>query len=473
MLDVSRDKVYRLETLFFLIDKFASWKFNQLQLYIEHTYAYRAHPAVWKDASPLTSEDIILLDQYCKDRFIELVPNQNSLGHMERWLKHPEYAHLAETHEKFPVPWGYKQGPFSLSPVLPETKEFIAGLYDEILPNFSSRKFNIGCDETFDIGFGKSSTEASRIGKERVYLEFLLFLYREANSRGFSPQFWGDIILRHPKLISELPSELTALLWGYESDHPFQAECSAFAESGLPYYVCPGTSAWNSIIGRTDNCIGNIASATQNGLTHNAVGILTTDWGDNGHWQMLPISFLGFVYSAACSWGVEKNKAINLPEALNLFGFADPSKKLGVIAFELGNIYRMSEAKLHNSSPLFWLLSRRSEDLKEKIDVTKQNLLDIVDTVSKITGGLHDVDQPITSLFRREFELSIRMVMHACKRGLYFMGEKGNEDLSAEKLKMDLRDIMDEYRAVWLIRNNPGGLVDSVGRLETVYNDYL
>ena len=96
MLDISRDKVYRMETLYDLVDRLASWKINQLQLYTEHTFAYRRHPEVWKDASPMTGEEILYLDHFCKDRYIELVANQNSFGHMERWLKHPQYGHLAE-----------------------------------------------------------------------------------------------------------------------------------------------------------------------------------------------------------------------------------------------------------------------------------------------------------------------------------------------------------------------------------------
>src|SRR5438874_1755179 len=108
MLDVSRDKVPTMATLFALVDQFAALKLNQLQLYTEHTFAYRSHPDVWAQASPLTGEEILELDQYCRERFIELVPNQNSFGHMERWLKLPGYIDLAECPEGFTFPWGFR-----------------------------------------------------------------------------------------------------------------------------------------------------------------------------------------------------------------------------------------------------------------------------------------------------------------------------------------------------------------------------
>ena len=33
-----------VKTLYDLVDRLASWKINQLQLYTEHTFAYRNHP---------------------------------------------------------------------------------------------------------------------------------------------------------------------------------------------------------------------------------------------------------------------------------------------------------------------------------------------------------------------------------------------------------------------------------------------
>ena len=58
MLGVSRCKVPTMKTIFGLIDLLAELRFNELQLYAEHTFAFRGHETVWKDASPLTGEEI-------------------------------------------------------------------------------------------------------------------------------------------------------------------------------------------------------------------------------------------------------------------------------------------------------------------------------------------------------------------------------------------------------------------------------
>ena len=91
MLDISRCKVPSMRTLFMIIDILSMLKINQVQLYIEHTFAFTNHRTVWKNSSPLTARQLSCLKDYCHERFIELVPNLNSFGHFERWLRHPDY----------------------------------------------------------------------------------------------------------------------------------------------------------------------------------------------------------------------------------------------------------------------------------------------------------------------------------------------------------------------------------------------
>ena len=56
MLDISRDKIPTIETMYALVDRLSGWKINEIQLYTEHTFAYAGHETVWKDFSPMTGE---------------------------------------------------------------------------------------------------------------------------------------------------------------------------------------------------------------------------------------------------------------------------------------------------------------------------------------------------------------------------------------------------------------------------------
>ena len=48
MLDISRGRVPKLETLLKLVEHLADFKINEFQLYTEHTFAYRHHQSVWQ-----------------------------------------------------------------------------------------------------------------------------------------------------------------------------------------------------------------------------------------------------------------------------------------------------------------------------------------------------------------------------------------------------------------------------------------
>jgi len=473
MLDVSRDKVPTMQTMFDLVDMLSSWKINQLQLYTEHTFAYQMHPEVWAGASPFTGEEILKLDAYCRERFVELVPNQNSFGHMEHWLNHPQYLHLAEAPHGFDFPWGHSETPFSLCPLDPHSLAFLQGLYNELLPHFSSRQFNVGCDETFDLGQGRSMAECERLGTDRVYLDFLLKLHHDVTRRGYRMQFWGDMIISQPELLKELPGDVVALEWGYEADHPFAEHGGKLAQAGISFYVCPGTSAWNSLAGRTDNCLANLANAAQNGLKTGAEGYLITDWGDNGHWQVLPVSFLGFAVGAAYAWSLPANRDLHIPEALSLFAFTDRFAKMGSMFYQLGNIYRRLELEPPNVSILFTVLQKPMPEWREywQPDTAVQlfrNTLDYLDQIVSHNQRF-STQQSDDELIKRELELTQQLLRHACLRALHAFG---SPEFTPRFLLQHLEDIITEYRSIWLLRNRPGGLSDSLAYFEIAKKEY-
>lgn len=480
MLDISRDKVPTLDTLRSLIDQLAEWKYNHIELYTEHTFAYQKHPEVWQDASPMTPEEIRALDAYCRDRHIELVPNQNSFGHMARWLKLPRYRPLAECPDGYTAPWGQRYALGStLDPTQPESLTLVAELYEELLPCFSSRRFNVGCDETFDLGQGRSREDCERRGKGRVYLDFLLKIHALCRQHGRTMLFWGDIILHHAELIPELPKDVVALAWGYEADHPFDSQCAEFARAGIPFLVCPGTSSWNSIAGRTDNCLKNLLNAAQNGLKHGAVGYLVTDWGDYGHWQYLPVSYLGFAAGAAAAWNLDANRALledrnTLCRALDTHAFLDHAGVMGALAYDLGNANLLTPAcNKANSAGLFRLLNpgaMRREDWRplewpEYKAVSPEEYLTARAAIHALAATIDraDLRRADAAWIRDEFRNAARMLQAACDRALA---------VNPERLAADLPLIISEHRRLWLARNRPGGLQDSAAILESLLEEY-
>ena len=448
MLDISRDKVPTMGTLKQLVEILEKFNYNQLQLYTEHTFAYSKHEAVWKDASPMTAQEVRELDLFCAMHGIDLVPNQNSFGHLERWLVKPEYNHLAELpHGGAPLPWGgFKKDPTTLCPTDPASLDFLAGLYDELLPNFESRLFNIGCDETFDLlGEGRSAEAVKEKGEGRVYLDFLLKVAELVRKRGKRPMFWGDVILRHPELVPELPKDLIALDWGYEGNHPFMDEAAKFAAAGLDFYVCPGTSSWNSLAGRVENMRENMIAAERAGHLHGAKGFMVTDWGDGGHWQPLAASLPGLILGGNLAFTGASAAKMDLEDALD----AVMGVPLGGTLLRLGTLYLRGGALRANASELFRILAN-DRGYSRHPGLTDPVLAEI----SSIAEGCrHDAARfaggAYPNVWAQEIMYMANLVDAACNR----------------RDEKRLRFLREEHGRVWRLRNREGGRADSLAKL--------
>ena len=353
MLDISRGRVPKLATLLDLAEKLSDFKINELQLYTEHTFAYKKYKSVWQSWGALTGAEIRRLDARCRELGIDLVPNQNSFGHLRYFLEDPRLKKLGELSQPYEAETkDFLRRPTTLAPNHPGTLPFVCGLYDELLPNFSSAFFNIGGDETWDLGKGQSKKLCEAQGKGRVYFDFIKKLHREVAARDKKIMFWGDIILKHPELICELPKNIIALTWGYEAGHPFAKEAAQFAKAKVPFYVCPGTSTWQTLIGKHDNALANLRAAAKAGKKFGALGFLNTDWGDGGHPQPLAVSWPLFAAGAALAWNASALDEAKVLAVLSRDVFEDATGRVAAAGFKLGLAHQKLGVQALNETPL-------------------------------------------------------------------------------------------------------------------------
>jgi hypothetical protein len=411
----------------------------------------------------MTADEIRALDAYCRERHVDLVPNQNSLGHMERWLALERYRPLAECPDGWRRQDGGWTAPTTVCPLDERVPALYADLYDQLLPNFGSAQCNVGLDEPWELGRGRSRDEAERRGVGRVYLDHALTLREMLHARGRTMQFWGDIILKHEQIISELPDDVLIMNWGYGAEHPFDAECPKFAKLGLPFYVCPGTGSWNAVGGRTRNAVRNLENAISNGRANGARGVLITDWGDNGHWQPLPVSYLGYAYGLALAWAGEANRELDLPRALDVHAFADEAGVLGRLAYDLGNVSAEEGLDWGNAHKLFQVL-RHPEAMRESpppvpakaAEGARRRLAALAERLAEARPRTPDGD-----LVREEFRWAIDMLRYGCAFAAARDGAEGAE-------APDPGELIERYRRVWRARNREGGLEDSIGKMQAL-----
>ena len=365
------------------------------------------------------------------------------------------------------------------------------GLYDEFLPNFSSHFFNVGCDETWDLGRGQSKELCRTKGKGPVYLEFLNRIYREVSSRDKQMMFWGDIILKYPALIKKLPKNVIALNWGYEKNHPFDKEGALFAKSKIPYYVCPGTSTWMTLVGKHDNALHNLREAAKAaaGLKHGAIGYLNTDWGDGGHPQPLAVSWLPFVAGAALAWCGKTFKESSLVPVLSRDVFQDPSQRVAKAAYALGLAHRKLHFTELNLTPLGAVIAAPPPETRELFCRNGLNYYarirakDIRTTLSSLKKQLgvlertrrHGSVSSAGKILVRELEFAVRMADQSCTFMLWQqMMARGETSLARRTAQSAIRELArlhKEFNAFWRIRNK-GTTAKSSPFLQWRMDDY-
>jgi hexosaminidase len=469
MLDISRDKVPTMDTLRSLIDRLASWKVNQVQLYTEHTFAYADHEEVWRDASPVTAGEVDELEVFCAERHVELVPNQNCLGHFDRWLRHDRYRPLAIVPDGY-LDRGRHRPPTTLDPAKPASLALVRGLLGELVPSFGSRTVHVGLDEPFEL-------PANRTGE---YLDWVRTLRRLPELDDRRMLIWGDILALHPELAAALPEQVTVCEWGYEAGHPWNSRLEVLAEAGVPCWTCPGTSSWQSIVGRWTNACTNIAEAVDAALAYDRGGMLNTDWGDLGHLQHLPVSEPGLAWGAAQSWCRAANRGLDLAVALDTHAYGDGSAELGSVAQALGDVHRRIGPQFPNLSslmlPLYFPQVEVSGSLVADLSTAQLDDAQAVADDAVIALGRARPSRVDGGLVVEEFRAGAALVNLMCRDVRARLAGDGTlagiPGAERSALAASLAPLIDQHRSLWLARNRPGGLDDSAGWLEHLEGCY-
>ncbi len=473
MLDISRDRVPARACLLALLDRLDRLRINHLELYTEHTFAYADHEAVWRDASPMTADDVAWLDAEAAARGIALVANQNTFGHFERWLRLPQYRDRAVDPSS--------AEPRSLAPT-EDNARFALGLVAELTGHHTGRTVNIGCDEVFELN-----------GQNEAFVEHLGRLLDGTRALGLHPRFWADMIHGDPAAAADIVGDATALLWHYEAPMPadtpdllgtlelpppfdaiiqdwidsqaylgFGPRAERFAGAGIDWWVCPGTSGWNSLVGRWSNARGNALDAVTAAADFGATGMLVTEWGDNGHLQPPTVMLPALTYAASVAWCRATNEDQDTAAALDAFVLPDTAGRAGAALLEAGEVYGRTGVIQPNGSALHDAVAGGGmgdfgAPTAEALAGVEATLVEVDDELAGV--DFTDADGPIT---QRELRQAVALARHGAQRLAARHGLPAPDDAT---LAADLDVLREEQAACWSARSRPGGLADSLARL--------
>ena len=471
MLDISRGKKPTVATIKGMIDFLSALKYNEFQLYMEgDCFKYAAYPEENADYDCLTASDIRELDQYCKERFIDLVPNQNSFGHMYSWVNKPAFRHL-----------GLYEGDetaSTLNPLLPESFEFMKNLYASLLPYFSSEFVNIGLDEAYGLGKYQIEEYCREKGKDIVFMEWLNKLNDHIrDTYGKKVMFWADMIYNYPQSYHLVPKDAIALEWGYEliQSQRMTAHCIDYRNAGVRYYVCPSVNTHGALSGRMDVTTFNIRTCAELAVEYGAEGILLTDWGDGGHsqpwvWSMNPIALCGqYGWNVGAPQDGESFKADFIRNAETFVDeFAFGGQKVSRLLYRMANYYLLEPERVH-------VCTMCAKELILPISQTRYaHLFDLKDSgddfyfdnvTSYVERVMEDIEQlSFDDTLKREIRLTANLITlgsEICKVKLH--PEKSRDQAAALAEKIDA--ILPEFEALWKARNYEKGVERFAGHL--------
>ena len=473
--DCSRGKVPTLQTLMDLVERLAAWKINELQLYVENVFAFQRHGQIGRGYSPLTAAELLALGDHCKLHHVRLVGSLASFGHLERVLCLPAYRHLGE------MPYSPGKPCMTLCPGDAGSFQLVRELYEEFVPLFEPRDFNICCDETWELGKGRSKARVEKLGVGRVYLDFLLKLHRHCRRLGKRTNAWADIVLEHPDLLAGLPKDIVMLNWDYNVDGERLARSDEIARAGLPFMVCPGTSGWQTHGSRLANAIGNVRQAAVHGLKHGAEGLLNTDWGDGGHRNFLGVSLHGFAHGAACSWN---SRGVNDRTFTRTFCrqvFAQRNDRLAGAVATLGASYKIVSDEYYNMCALYPALTEPvrpgKKDRREIHRCKPAGLRQVVETLGDepAFGRAANKDlEKFEALALRELAVAARMDAVSAQRALAIQQIRAGKSPSPAVLAAraaDMRAMTADFAKLWKARNKPSRLKDNLHALHRAAAD--
>lgn len=468
--DISRGKVPKMETLKWLVDYLADRKVNQLQLYVEHPFMFRFNPRIAQNPDGMTPQEILELGEYCEDRRIDFVPSLQSFGHMAGVLSLPEYKHLADVElpaEFHDLTWHQRMKGATINMSDPEALALLEKMHDEYLPLFDSKFVNVCADETYDLGKGKNKELAEATETGRLYLQHIGWLNELSKKYGKQMMFWGDIVKQHPHLVPEIPKDTILLDWGYGANLNYEGT-KVFADAGLQFYVCPGTSGWNRVINNIDNADLNIRRYAATGKKYGAIGLLNTDWGDYGHFNLISGSLHGIALGAAMAWNTD---------APDQEGF---DRTWTAQTFGVDNTDAIRNLRTQSVGTSTWIILQLPFSDYEAFQRYKTTTADAAVLIREGEAGAAIFDDYLNRgigdrWIAEEYAFGSRTNVLVGEKILLWdelrkNNESKNPQLAArlEKFAGDLEEIYPPYQALWRAKNKEAELADNGARITAI-----
>ena len=248
---------------------------NTLIVEYEASYPFDQHPLI-PNRYAYTRAEIISFVAFCNQLGVDVIPLQQSFGHVEYILRNERYSQLREDQK-------------DLSQVCPveayRDSMLFTDLYRDLASTHTSRYIHIGCDETHLLGHcPKCRQLADKEGLSNLYIDYVRMLCNIVIRMGKRPILWADIALKYPEAIRTLPKETIFVDWNYGWDLNRFGDHQKLLESGFEIWGAPAmrSSPDNYYLTQWEKHFNNIRDFVPMARQMGYKGIVLTSWSTSG-----------------------------------------------------------------------------------------------------------------------------------------------------------------------------------------------
>lgn len=251
---------------------------NTLIMEWEGTYPFEKHPLI-PNRYAYTKAEIVDFIKYCNGLGIDVIPLQQSFGHVEYILRNEKYKELRED-----------QKDYSQVCPLQTTQDSLlfSDLYKELASTHTSKYIHIGGDETYLLGHDdRCRKKVAEVGKSRLYIDYIRMLCNIVIKMGKRPVMWADIALKYPEAIKLLPKETILVDWNYGWDMNNFGEHKKLVESGLEIWGAPSIRSYpdNYFLTMWEKHFKNIRDFVPICRQLGYKGMIMTSWSTSGQYS--------------------------------------------------------------------------------------------------------------------------------------------------------------------------------------------
>ncbi|MBO4513425.1 MAG: family 20 glycosylhydrolase [Victivallales bacterium] len=219
-LDLAR-QMENIDTIENFIKIMAEAGYNGILLYLEDRIRTASYPYP-KDNECYTEEQMRQLVDYAAKLGMEIVPCVATLGHAERFLRHPELAHLSEVRDGIKERFGGNRKD-EFCPTEPEFYPFMERYLTEVAALFPSKYFHAGLDEFFNYCLCPRCKAAAPDyeSQRKMFVDHVIKIHDILAKLGKRMAMWSDMFEIYREAIYEVPNDILMFDWQYQEDVRF------------------------------------------------------------------------------------------------------------------------------------------------------------------------------------------------------------------------------------------------------------